>query len=89
MGHSNYKLNFKRFLTDYDRVNSTHFWSKISNTWWSQCNRSKLMNPVYSQYREILVADGYKKLRNLKSLYSTTCFCVGKVLRTILLLKLG
>ena len=82
-------LNLLRFLTDYERVNSTHFWSKVSNTWWSQCKRAELMNPDYSIYREILVVDGYKKLRNLsKSFYKTTCVCVGKVQRTIFIIDI-
>ena len=46
------------------------------------------MNPDYSKYKEILVVDGYKKLRNLKSLYNTTCVCVGKVQRTIFIIDI-
>ena len=68
-----------RFWTDYVRINETHFWSEIANTWWSQCQRSRLMSQKYSKFRATVVIDGYSKLRNVVTA-NMGCICVGKVI---------
>ena len=68
-----------RFWTDYIRINETHFWSEIANTWWSQCQRSSLMSLNYSKFRATVIIDGYTELINFVSAH-TGCICVGKVI---------
>ena len=68
-----------RFWTDYIRLNETHFWSEIANTWWSQCRRSSLMSLNYSKFRATVIIDGYTELINVVSAH-TGCICVGKVI---------
>ena len=71
-----------RFWTDYIRINETHFWSEIANTWWSQCRRAYLMSPNYSKFRSTVTIDGYSELRNMITAH-TGCICVGKVISTL------
>ena len=68
-----------RFWTDYIRINETHFWSEITNTWWSQCQRSRLMSQNYSKFRATVIIDGYSELINVVTA-QTGCICVGKVI---------
>ena len=69
-----------RFWTDYQRTNETHFWSKIANTWWSQCNRSTLLNPNYSKFPGSITMNGHKKIKNVLSRTKAGCICIGKVI---------
>ena len=66
-----------RFWTDYYRINTTHFWSKKTNTWWSQCRSTDLENPKYSKFHDQVAVDGYNNLRNYSG-NSCGCICVGK-----------
>ena len=65
-------------LTDYKRVNETHFWSKLTNSWWSQCQRPGVRIPDYGEFSSMVIMDGHKKLRNYISV-NAGCVCVGKV----------
>ena len=67
-----------RLLTDYERVNETHFWSKLTNSWWSQCQRPGVRIPDYGEFSSMVITDGYRKLRNYISV-NAGCVCVGKV----------
>ena len=71
-----------RFWTDYVRINETHFWSEIANTWWSQCRRSDLMSPNFSKFKATVIIDGYSELKNCVTAH-TGCICVGKVISTL------
>ena len=67
----------KRIWTDYTRVNETHFWSELANTWWGNCNTTecrrvnddfnnglRYINDDNSSFKGAVVIDGYKKVRN-------------------------
>ena len=70
---------FPGFWTDYERVNETHFWSEIAETWWSQCRSSGLGNPDYAKFMSSVMIDSKGKLRNMNDRIHSGCICVGKV----------
>ena len=68
-----------RFWTDYQRINETHFWSKIANTTWSQCRSWGLLNKDFSKFRGSVVINGHKKIKNVFGRTEAGCICIGKV----------
>ena len=69
-----------RFWTDFQRTNETHFWSEISNTWWSQCNRSTLLNQFFSKFPGSVTINSHKKIRNVFGRTKAGCICIGKMI---------
>ena len=69
-----------RFWTDYQRINETHFWSKIANTWWSQCKSWELINQDFSKFRGSIIMNGRRKIKNVFDRKSAGCICIGKVI---------
>ena len=69
-----------KFWTDYQRLNETHFWSDIANTWWSQCKSYDVINPSYIEFRPSVSIDRLGYIKNAYSRDNSGCICVGKVL---------
>ena len=67
------------FWTDYNRVNETHFWSELENTWWSQCRSSDVPHADFAEFPASVSINGHKKIRNLIGRSEMGCFCIGKV----------
>ena len=72
-----------KFWTDYVRVNDTHYWSELGNSWWSQCRSSELSNPDFFKFSSVVIIDGHRNIRNAIDRYKTGCICIGKVLLII------
>ena len=75
-----FQTSGQRLWTDYERINQTHFWSRIVNDWWNNKNNSQFMSfdDEYTVFASNVTSDGYKKLRNTKSGQAgASCICVG------------
>ena len=58
--------------TDYERFNRTHFWSDTAKEWWS-FDRDQLR-----RFKDSVLVNGYKKLKNYIPPASGCCVCVVK-----------
>ena len=59
-----------RIWTDYKRLNRTHFWSETAKVWWSD---------IRWKFKESVLVNGYKKLRNYRAPINGCCICVLKL----------
>ena len=59
-----------RIWTDYKRFNRTHFWSETAKVWW---------NDIRWKFKESVLVNGYKKLRNYRAPINGCCICVVKL----------
>ena len=64
-----------RIWTDYERFNRSHFWSETANEWWQSVNHSGLHMWTF---KDSVVVNGYKKLKNYPPPTDGCCICVVK-----------
>ena len=58
-----------RIWTDYERFNTSHFWSKSAKQWW--INLDELW-----KFKDAVLVNGYKKLKNYRDPINGCCICV-------------
>ena len=77
----NFRTFDKRFWTDYERTNRTHFWSETAKVWWSSENYYSQFTKInFTDFGSYVSCDGYKKLRNDEPIDGASCICVGSCL---------
>ena len=65
-----------RIWTDYERFNRSHFWSETANEWWQSVNHGGFLEQW--KFKDSVVVNGYKKLKNYRPPMNGCCICVVK-----------
>ena len=65
-----------RIWTDYERFNRSHFWSETANEWWQSVNHGGFLEQW--KFKDSVVFNGYKKLKNYRPPIIGCCICVVK-----------
>ena len=61
-----------RIWSDYKRFNRTHFWSDTAKVWWGDLRQ-------LWKFKESVLVNGYKKLKNHRAPINGCCICVVKL----------
>ena len=82
-----------KFFNDYKRLNLTHFWSDIANTWWSYSNEAQQMSSdkysigyrkYYLTFRKwLLKCHNTSSIHMIWTIYYESYYMIKNILRIL------